>query len=351
MNFFITLIAFIFVLGVTVLIHESGHFFFAKRAGIYVYEFSIGMGPKIFGWRRSNDETEYCIRAFPIGGYVQMAGEEIEADENIPKEKRMQSKTWMQKFLTVIAGVMMNFILAIFLLFIISLCSGSTTLKPIVGEIEKDSPASVAGLKKGDLITSVNGKKILSTDHFILEIQVNGAKTAKLEVKHKNGEKETLQITPKKEKDKEGNVVYKYGLGMDGTKHYGLFSSIGYAFGKTGSLIHQMILIIFYLCTRVLSLNNLSGPVGIFNLVGQSAAAGILSLIYLMAYLSINVGFINLLPLPAFDGGRLLFMIIEKIKGSPIDPKVENWIHSIGFILLMILMIFITYNDIIRLFH
>lgn len=350
MNFFITLIAFILVLGITVLIHEAGHFFFAKRAGIYVYEFSIGMGPKICSWHRKNDETLYCIRWFPIGGYVQMAGEEIEADESIPKEKRMQSKTWIQKFLTVIAGVMMNFILAIFLFFLISICDGSTTLKSKIGEVEKNSAAERAGLQKGDLITKVNGKRILSSDQLVLEIQVNGSKTAKLEIEHKDGTKEKLQLKPEKVEDKDGNTVYKYGLAMDGTKHYGVLSSLGYAFGKTFSLLHQMILIIFYLCIGALSLSNLSGPVGIFNLVGQSASAGILSLIYLTAYLSVNVGFINLLPLPAFDGGRLLFMIIEKFKGKPVDPKVENWIHSIGFILLMILMVFITYNDIIRLF-
>lgn len=350
MNFLITFIAFILVLGITVLIHEAGHFFFAKRAGIYVYEFSIGMGPKICSWKRKKDETLYCLRWFPIGGYVQMAGEEIEVDENIPKEKRMQSKTWMQKFLTVIAGVMMNFILAIFLLTVVALCDGSTTLKPKVGEVEKNSAAARAGFKSGDLITKVNGKSILSSDHFILELQVNGAKRANVEVKRKDGSKENIQVKPEKVEDKDGNTVYKYGIGMDSTKQYGVLPSLGYALGKTASLLHQMVLIIFYLCTGALSLTNLSGPVGIFNLVGQSAAAGILSLIYLTAYLSINVGFINLLPLPAFDGGRLLFMIIEKIKGRPVDPKVENWIHSVGFILLMILMVFITYNDIVRLF-
>lgn len=351
MNFIITLIAFVIILGITVLIHETGHFFFAKRAGIYVYEFSIGMGPKIFSFKRPNDETNYCIRLFPIGGYVSMAGEEVEVDESIPVEKRMQSKTWMQKFLTVIAGVMMNFILAITLFFVIALVDGNTTLKPIVGVVENNTAASKVNLKKGDEILSINGKKILSSDHFILELQVNGSREAKLKVEHKDGKVETIKIKPEKEKDKEGNVVYKYGFGLDGTKHYGVLSSISYALTKTVTLLHQMVLIIFYLCTGVLSLNNLSGPVGIFNLVGQSAAAGILNLIYLTAYLSINVGFINLLPLPAFDGGRLLFMVIEKIKGSPVDSKIENWIHSIGFILLMVLMLFITYNDIVRLFH
>ena len=115
----LTLIYFIFILGFIVLIHEGGHFFFAKRAGIYVYEFSIGMGPKIFKWKRKGDETQYSIGLFPIGGYVQMAGESVEVDENIPKEKTMQAKTWMQRFLTIIAGVMMNFILAIILLFVV----------------------------------------------------------------------------------------------------------------------------------------------------------------------------------------------------------------------------------------
>ena len=348
MNFIITLIAFIIILGVTVLIHEAGHFYFAKRAGIYVYEFSIGMGPKLFSWKRKNDETEYFIRWIPIGGYVQMAGEEIEPDENIPKEKRMQSKTWFQKFMTVIAGVMMNFILAIVLLFIIALVAGSTSLTPTIGEVEKNNPASETGLQAGDKVLSINGKDIITSDQFVLEIQVNGKNTAKIEVEHKNGKQEMLSVKPEKQKDADGNTVYQYGMALDGTRDYGVFAALKYAFGKTFSLLHQMVLIIFYLCTGALSLNNLAGPVGIFNLVGESAAAGFINLVYLVAYLSINVGFINLLPLPAFDGGRILFMIIEKIKGSPVSPRIENWIHSVGFVLLMLLMIFVTYNDIMR---
>ena len=114
MSLLITIIAFIFILGVTVTIHEFGHFLFAKKAGIYVYEFSIGMGPRLFKFNRKNDETDYSIRLFPIGGYVQMAGEDIEVDKNIPKDKLLQSKTWLQRFLTMVAGVMFNFLLAIF---------------------------------------------------------------------------------------------------------------------------------------------------------------------------------------------------------------------------------------------
>jgi len=130
----------------------------------------------------------------------------------------------------------------------------------------------------------------------------------------------------------------------------GFLSALKYAFTKTWSLVEQMFFTIVYLCTGKLSLSSLSGPVGIFTVVGDAAETGIINLIYLLGFISINVGFINLLPIPAFDGGHILFLIIEKIKGSPVNPKVENIIHSIGFFLLMLLMIVITYNDIIRLF-
>ena len=243
----------------------------------------------------------------------------------------------------------MNFILAITLLFIIALVAGSPVLDAKVGEVTKDGAAYKAGLRKNDEIIEINGKKIISGDHFVLEIQVNGQNEAKMKVL-RDGKEETINVKPQKEKDEDGNEVYSYGFALSDQREYGVLASLKYAFFKTFSLLHQMVLIIFYLCTGALSLNNLAGPVGIFNIVGESAKAGFLNLVYLTAYLSINVGFINLLPFPAFDGGRVLFMIIEKIKGSPVDPKIENWIHSVGFILLILLMIFITYNDILRLF-
>ena len=131
-----TLIYFIIILGVIIFIHELGHFIFAKKSGIYVYEFSLGMGPRIFKWNRKNDETDYCLRLFPIGGFVQMAGEEVEDDKSIPKNKKFGSKTFGQKFMTVIAGIMMNFILAIVLLFIVGLANGAPQNKAIIGKID-----------------------------------------------------------------------------------------------------------------------------------------------------------------------------------------------------------------------
>lgn len=342
-----TLIYFILILGVIILIHEFGHFIFAKKAGIYVYEFSIGMGPRIFKWTRKNDETEYSIRLIPIGGFVQMAGEEIEDDPEVPKDKKFSVKTFGQKFMTVIAGIMNNFLLAIFLYFIIALFTGAPQNKAIVGEISKDYPAYTSGLQTGDRILKLNGKNASTYDTLALELQVNIGEDVTLEV-DRDGQTVEVELTPKKVKEN-GEEIYRYGFTITDEVETGFFASLKYAFSKTFSLIHQMILIIGYLVTGNLGINSLAGPVGIFGIVGTAADAGIWSVLSLIALLSINVGFINLLPIPAFDGGRLLFIIIEKIKGKPVDPKLENTIHAVGLFLLMALMLLITYNDIIRL--
>lgn len=345
-----TLVYFILVLAVTIMIHEFGHYLFAKRAGIYVYEFSLGMGPRLFKWTRKNDETVYSIRLFPIGGYVSMAGEDIEADQTIPEEKKMQAKTWWQRFLTIIAGVVFNFLLAIILLFIVGLVNGAPKDKPIIAQVTENSASYLAGLNVGDTVVKVDNVNIKNIDRFLLEYQVRLGEKLNLVVKTKEGTTKNITITPK-ETEKDGVKTYSYGFALDNGKEHGVLSAIGYAFKKTGSLVEQMCLIVGYLFSGKLSLSSLSGPVGIFTVVGEASRAGFLNIIYLIAYLCVNVGFINLIPFPAFDGGRLLFLIIEKIKGSPINSKIENTIHAVGFVLLMILMVAITFNDVIRLFH
>lgn len=345
-----TLLYFILVLGVTVLIHELGHFIFAKKVGVYVYEFSIGMGPKLFSFHRKNDETAYSIRLLPIGGFVSMAGEDME-DENkeISKEKQLISKKWHERFLTIAAGVLFNFILAIILLFFVGLLNGATTNKTYIDSVEPEYPAYEV-LEPGDQIIKINDKKINSADRLSLELQIHKGKEVTFTIIDKDGKERTKKITPKVV-EVDGTETYVYGFTLTSEVEYGFLPALRYAFTKTLSLLQQMALIIFYLITGRLSLDSLAGPVGIFNIVGESAKAGFVSLMYLTAYLCINVGFLNFIPLPAFDGGRLLFLIIEKIKGSRVKPEIENTIHSIGFVLLMILMIFITYNDILRLFQ
>ena len=327
------------------MIHELGHFIFAKKAGVYVYEFSLGMGPKLFKFKRKNDETEYSIRLFPIGGFVSMAGEDMEDDGNIPKEKQLINKKWYQRFSTIIAGIVFNFLLAIILLFIVALIHGAPILKPIINSIDSTYLISETNLKIGDIITKINDKKINSQDDLLLELQVNNGKTIEVEVNNNK----TVILTPNLVTE-DGVSSYRYGFTLENKVQKGILPAIKYAFLKTGSLVKQMFNIILYLVTGKLSLSSLSGPIGIYNVVAEVSQTGILNILYLIAYLCINVGFINFLPIPAFDGGRILFLLIEKIKGSKINPKIENMIHSIGFLLLMILMVVVTYNDIIRIF-
>ncbi len=342
-----TLIYFIFVLGITILVHEFGHFIFAKRAGIYVYEFSIGMGPRLFKWKRKNDETEYSIRLLPIGGYVSMAGEDSE-DKKIPKDKQLCNKSWKDRFLTISAGVLFNFILAIILLFIVGLVAGVPKNDTVIKSIDETFPISETEIKPNDKIIKINNTKINSYEDLSLELALNEGKTIKVTVLSNKKEVEAKFKPLLVEID--GEKAYKYGFTLVNESEKGVLPAIGYAFTKTGRLVKQMAKIIKYLLLGKLKLNNLSGPVGIFKIVDSAAAAGFINIIYLIAYLCINVGFVNFIPIPAFDGGRLLFLIIEKIKGSRVNPKVENTIHFIGFIFLMLLMVVITYNDILRLF-
>jgi len=335
----------ILILGIIVFIHEFGHFLFAKKAGIYVYEFSLGMGPRLLKFNRKNDETEYSLRLLPIGGYVQMAGEEVEVDTNIPENMRMQSKSWMQKFLTIIAGIMFNFILSIVVFFIVGLVNGASQNKPYINYIEDGVNSNVVSV--GDRIVAVNGKKVIFTDLLVLDVQLNSGKPLNLTVLNESGKRDVV-LNPI-EVNENGKVSYKYGIGLGDEIKSGVLPSIGYAFSKFASLFFQMILVVFNLIVGKLGLSSMSGPIGIFNVVGESARAGLINIVYLIGFISLNVGFMNLLPIPALDGGRILFLIIEKIKGSSVDVKVENTIHTIGFALLMILMVVITFNDILKL--
>lgn len=344
-----TLIYFILVLGITVFIHELGHFIFAKKAGVYVYEFSIGMGPIIYKKKSKKDETVYCLRLFPIGGFVSMAGEDMEVDKSIPEEKQLYNKPWLARFKVIVAGVVFNFLLAFVLLFFIGIKVGYTDPTPIVASKDISYPIYTSKIALGDEILKINGKRTKTTDDLTLQIQLASEKEAIFTVKHQNGTTEDIKVQPLKV-NVNGTDINRFGFTLLTDTKHGILEPFKYAFYKFGSLIKQMGLTIGYLVTGKLKLNNLSGPVGIYNVVSETAKTGFINLVYLIAYLCVNVGFINIIPIPAFDGGRLLFLIIEKIKGSKVDPKLENTIHSIGFVLLLILMILITYNDIIRIF-
>lgn len=346
----VTLLVLILILGIIILVHEFGHFIWAKKFGVFIYEFSLGMGPVVYT-KKGSDGIDYNIRAFPIGGFVSMAGEVYEDDDKTPKEKFMCNKSWIQRLIILVAGVVNNFILAIVILFFMALFMGSTTTKPIIGEVLENSAVYEAGIEKGDRIVKLNGIKTSTWDKLQIALyRKSDSETYEFVVKKANGEEKTYQVTPKTIKNENGEETKQFGFGIDATKRYGLFPSISYAFCKFHGIISSMMLTITSLFTGKIALNALSGPVGIYGVVGDSLSAGFVQIVYLTAFLSINVGFINILPFPAFDGGRVLFMIIEKIKRSPVDAKIENTFHTIGFILLMLLMLYITFQDIIKLF-
>lgn len=346
-----TLIYFILILGLIVFIHELGHFLCAKKFGVYCYEFSIGFGPKLFSFNRKNDETTYSIRLFPLGGYVAMAGEEVDDDKTVPADKKMYNKSILQRFIIIVAGAFSNFVLGFIVLFLMALIYGATPTKPYINQILPDYPAAKTSLEKGDLIVELNDKKVRTWDDVLLTFELNKEKEhVKFKVKSKDNKYKTINIKAKKIVQKDKTVVYTYGIGMLNKKEKGFIPSIKYASSKFVSLYKTMFVVIKNLFTGGLSVSNLSGPVGIYSIVGASREAGFDNVLYLVAYLSINVGFINLLPFPAFDGGRLLFIIIEKIKGSKVKPETENMIHQIGLFILFSLMIYITVKDVLKIF-
>ena len=343
------LLLFFLILGTLVTLHELGHFLVAKKCGVHIYEFSIGMGPLIHS-HIGKDKIQYSIRALPIGGYVQMAGEVEEDDEKVKKEKFMCNKPWWQRILILIAGVTMNFITAFVLLFIIALIWGANIVEPKISEVKENSSYEQAGGRAGDEILSINGSKVTNWDVAQIELIMNTQNNEYLiEVKHSDNTTETLKVYPKITKQ-DKNEVKEYGIVMTQRTEKGFLAAIKYAFNKFGSIYQSMVKTIFGLFTGKLSFSSLSGPVGIYSVVEQSAKIGVEQVIYLMAFLSVNLGFVNLLPFPAFDGGHIVFVLIELIFRKPVNKKVEAIFHYIGFALIFLLLILVTIQDISRLF-
>ena len=287
-----------------------------------------------------------------IRGFVQMAGEIYEDDDTkkIPKEQFMCNRPWYQRLIILVAGVFNNFLLAIILLFAMALIWGAPSLKPVVYDVTDGYPAKEAGIKAGDVIKSINGSKVKTLDktQLLLLLKTKDDKY-QITVEHKNGQTATYEVVPKKEKNDDGDEVKVFGIQTKTNITKGFGSSVKYAFTKFGSVVEQMWLTIVNLFTGKISISAMSGPVGIYSVVGETRSAGVESVIYLIAYLSINLGIMNILPIPALDGGHLLFLIIEKIRGKKIDEKIEGITTTIFFALLLLLMLYITIHDVIRL--
>lgn len=347
---FVSLLILIFILGIIILVHEFGHFIWAKIFKVHIYEFSIGMGPIIFT-HKGKDKIDYNIRAIPLGGFVSMAGEVYEDDDEIDKKTFMCNKPWWQRIIILVAGVTNNFIMALLILFVSALIWGGNISLPVVDDVVEDFPMEKAGIVAGDKILEINGRKVNNWDAaqilFIMESKDN---KYELKIENEDGTVKDVVVEPKVEKSDDGIETKTFGIYIKTETLKGFFGSIKYAFLKFGSIVESMALTIEGLFTGKISLQALSGPVGMYEVIDSSIGYGLNYMLYIVAFLSINVGFINILPFPAFDGGRVFFLIIEKIKGSPVNSKFENMCHLIGFALLILLMIYITIQDIFRFF-
>jgi len=341
---------FIIILGLIVLVHEFGHYIFSKIFGVYVYEFSIGMGPKLLHYKKKDGETEYCLRLIPIGGFVSLAGEDSDDNTKIDEDRKLYNKPVWQRFIIMVAGVMNNFIFAFLLLFIMALVYGFVSTKPVVTTVSNDYPAYNAGIREGDTILKIDDHKVSSFNEMQLYVQTSKGEELTILLKDKDGILKTVKVKPNTVTDEEGNTSYVIGVTLDSTVHHGFVNSLKYAGETTVNLYKLMLVTVKEIFVGGVSVNDLSGPVGIYKVVDEQAKVGLQSIIYLTAYLSMNVGVINLLPFPAFDGGRVVFLIIEKIMRKPVPRKVEGIVNTLGFGLLMVLMLYVTFNDILRLF-
>ncbi|MFT8409001.1 RIP metalloprotease RseP [Liquorilactobacillus satsumensis] len=421
----LTIVTFIIVFGILVLVHEFGHFYFAKKAGILVREFSIGMGPKIFAYQKK--ATTYTIRILPLGGYVRMAGLEeddealkpgtsvslllddagvvetintshkktlmngipvqlvkwdlenelwLEGYENgddeqyrhfkvshdasiieedgtkvriAPTDVQFQSATLWQRMLTNFAGPLNNFILAIVAFTLVAVLQGGvTSTSNVVGNFTENSVAQKAGMQKGDRVVKVENARTSSWQSLATAISKRAGKKTTLTIERK-GQTKQLQVVPQTKKQNKQNVGY---IGIEAAVHHekSFWAIATYGFSQTWNLTVALLSAIVGMFTHGFSLNDLGGPVAIYSYTSEATKYGLISVINLLAFLSLNLGIVNLLPIPALDGGKLVLNVIEGIRHKPLSQEKEGIITLVGFGFLMLLMILVTWNDIQRYF-
>ncbi|MBQ1226310.1 MAG: site-2 protease family protein [Clostridia bacterium] len=333
----------ILIFGFLIFIHELGHYLFARKFGVDIEEFSIGMGPKIFSKVSKKTGILYSLRLLPIGGYVSMAGEDSESES----ENAFGNKPVWQRIIITAAGGVINIIVGIIVMCIFVACSpqlGST----VVADFDEDALSVQYGLEVNDQIIKVNGTRVYSSTELLYEIMHDGTKPIDLTV-IRNGEKIVLNDVKFGTEDAEGVVI-----GAPDFMVYGLeknFKNVAQqSFGYSGLAIRQVWESLFDLVTGRYGINELSGPVGTTEVIGEAAEQGFIYVMYLGALISVNLGVLNLLPIPALDGGRIVFLIIEAIRKKKLPNNIEAKIHYVGIILLMLLMLIVTCKDVANLF-
>ncbi len=347
---------FLLVVVVVVVVHEMGHYAVARWCGVAVRVFSVGFGPVLFGWQGKQSGTRFCLSAVPLGGYVRMEGWSRAELEEMPEDQRggaFINKPLWQRTLVVVAGPVANFVLAIFLL----TCLFATQGAPIrdkggadkqgveVGEVIASSPAEQAGLRTGDRIKAIDAEVLRNFSDLVRAIEGSGGRLLVLEIV-RNAEMRRVQVRPRA---KEGGG-YRIGVGLAPSKIERLspVPALLRASVECGRLIREILLAIQELIAGTRSTKELSGPVGLAKISGDAARAGVASFFFFTAILSVNLGLLNLFPLPVLDGGHLLLYAVEFLRRKPLDEKVQQSLSMCGFVLLLALMLWVTSQDILR---
>ncbi len=351
-----TIIYFLILLSVIICIHEAGHLLTAKMFGVYCYEYAFGMGPTLA--EKKGKETVYSIHAIPIGGFVALAGETdgdaVYPDVVVPEGRRITDiKPW-KRIVVMLAGVFMNFMLAwiIFSMIYLSVGAYGRSPKPYVESVMENTPAERAGFEGGDLIVSISltdGTSVKPKD--FTDMQMFLAQYADQEliyVVERNGQNVTLPVTPEYNEERDAYMIGIVGPDLE-VEEVNLLNCWRYGAEEMSSIAGLLLRTLRQLI-RGKGLNQLSGPVGIYNATAEYASLGFLSFMFLMAELSLNVGIMNLLPLPVLDGGQVVLVLAEKVIGKPLNQKVKAAIMGACWIILISIMVFVTWNDISRLF-
>ncbi len=357
-----TVVSFVIVLGLLIFVHEFGHFIWAKLFGVKVLKFSLGFGPKLIS--KQLGETEYLISAFPLGGYVKMFGESPGdvADETMSAADIRGSfsmrPVW-QRFIIVAGGPVFNLIFAILLFFFIVLVAGLP--QPVetttISGVGPDSPAAAAGILPNDTITAIDGQETKRWEDVSTLIKNSGGRQVILTIR-RDGSTVEVPVQPRMEESKNifGEVVgerYMVGIARSEEVTYekvGFLTALEAGISQTWSWMYLTVMGLVKIIQKVVPASELGGPILIAKIAGERMEAGWVSFLYFMAVLSVNLGILNLLPIPILDGGHLVYFTVEGILRKPLNPKIIEILQQVGLVLLVTLMVFVFYNDLMRFF-
>ncbi len=352
----ISIISVILVLGGLIFIHELGHHLMARSFGMGVTTFSLGFGPKL--WSKKIGKTEYCLSAIPLGGYCALVGQDDDEEptEGFEREEYFSLRPAWQRLLVVLAGPVANILLAWILCVALAYGYGQSHLLPAIGAVQENSPAAVAGVKTGDVILTINNKNIEDWPIMANAINESQGKPMAISVQ-RAGQVKNLSVTAKATtqknifgEDKQTWIIGIRASGQTAHEDLGLFESFGVGAQRTWGMLELTWTGFVKLFQRAVPMEQVGGPIMIAQVIGEQTAEGLGSVLAIAALISINLGILNLLPIPALDGGHIVFFVLEMIFRRPVPVKFRAISGQVGFFLLIGLMIFATYNDIMRIF-